>query len=350
MRTTVSHPPAEDDGDALIVIPCLNEAKHIEALLTQITGGCPDTVVVVADGGSTDGSQALVERCAASMPNVRLLDNPKRLQSAAVNLAAREFGTGRRWLVRIDAHCRYPDGYVAGLLAAARAHDATSVVVPMVTRGEACLQRAIAAAQNSVLGTGGSAHRHVGHGRFVDHGHHALFDLAAFRAVGGYDESFSHNEDAELDQRLIKAGGRIWLEPEQAIIYFPRRTLTSLFRQYLNYGIGRARTLARHRAPMKLRQAAPLVVAPAVAIAMVGLVAALRWPLAGALALPAIAWASICLGYGALLAVRSRSLCVLAAGVAAMTMHLAWSAGFLYARWRSLRPRFAPGPIVRDAG
>ena len=30
--------------------------------------------------------------------------------------------------------------------------------------------------------------------------------IAAFRGVGGYDESFSHNEDAELDYRLRQAG------------------------------------------------------------------------------------------------------------------------------------------------
>ena len=35
--------------------------------------------------------------------------------------------------------------------------------------------------------------------------------IAAFRAVGGYDESFSHNEDAELDYRLRQAGYRIWM-------------------------------------------------------------------------------------------------------------------------------------------
>ena len=39
-------------------------------------------------------------------------------------------------------------------------------------------------------------------GHWADHGHHALMRISAFRAVGGYDESFSHNEDAELDYRL----------------------------------------------------------------------------------------------------------------------------------------------------
>jgi hypothetical protein len=55
------------------------------------------------------------------------------------------------------------------------------------------------------------AHRARGQGAFVDHGHHALMSIAAFRAVGGYDPDFAHNEDAELDHRLRAAGYDIWL-------------------------------------------------------------------------------------------------------------------------------------------
>ena len=37
---------------------------------------------------------------------------------------------------------------------------------------------------------------------YVDHGHHAAFRAASFKAIGGYDETFSHNEDAEFDGAL----------------------------------------------------------------------------------------------------------------------------------------------------
>ena len=35
--------------------------------------------------------------------------------------------------------------------------------------------------------------------------------MDAFKAIGGYDDTFSHNEDAELDNRLTDAGFRIFL-------------------------------------------------------------------------------------------------------------------------------------------
>jgi len=161
---------ASSADKALIVIPCLNEIKHLPGLLDGLLKGDPAWHVVVADGGSTDGSVEFVADLAQRHANLTLLPNPQRIQSAGINLAVRRFGAGMRWLVRIDAHCGYPDGYVEGLIAAAGRTGATSVVVPMITRGQACFQRAAAAAQNSVLGAGGSAHRKIGQAQFVDHG------------------------------------------------------------------------------------------------------------------------------------------------------------------------------------
>ena len=329
-------------GDVLIVIPCLDEEAHLPELLDRLIADAPAATIVVADGGSRDASRDIVTRGAASHPGLHLLDNPRRIQSAGVNLAVRRFGRGRRWLVRVDAHCQYPQDFVAGLVQAAQEHDATSVVVPMRTTGTGCFQQAAAAAQNSKLGTGGSAHRHLGIGQFVDHGHHALMRIDAFTAAGGYCEAMVTNEDAELDHRLHMGGGRIWLEPALAIDYFPRRDPIALFRQYRRYGTGRAMTILRHRMRPKPRQMAPLVIVPAVLLAAVA-------PLVSAwLALPMAAWALVALAYGALLGLRGRSRCTSLAGVAAMTMHLGWSFGF-WRQWLFGAPMPpAPQPLALD--
>lgn len=329
----------------LIVIPCLDEERHLPALLGPVLRENPGATVVVADGGSTDGSRAIVARHAAIHPNLFLLDNPARLQSAGTNLAVRRHSAGHEWLVRIDAHCDYPPGYVAGLVAAARRHDAASVVVPMITRGDGCFQKAAAAAQNSVLGNGGSAHRRMVEGRFVDHGHHALIDLALFRQVGGYDESFSHNEDAEFDLRLGAAGGRIWLEPSLALGYWPRGAPGALFRQYRGYGRGRAMTLARHEVPIKLRQAVPVAVAPVAGLGLAGLALAPVLPPAALLAIPALVWVGLCLSFGLALGAAQKCRCGAAAGVAAMVMHMAWSIGFIGQKLLGPRPGLPPRAI-----
>jgi succinoglycan biosynthesis protein ExoA len=315
--------------DTLVVVPCLNEAAHLPGLLEGLLRDANGALVVVADGGSTDGSQAIVTTMAATRRNLVLLHNSDRIQSAGVNLAARRHGAGCRWLVRIDAHAEYPEHFICRLREAASRSGATSVVVPMVTVGRACFQKAVAAAQNSVLGTGGAAHRHLGAGRWVDHGHHALFDLRLFMAAGGYDEGFAANEDAELDRRLLAAGGRIWLEPAAAITYFPRRTAASLFRQYRNYGRGRARNLRRHPAPVKLRQMLPLAVAPAILVGVLGVLLACFRTEGLLLCVPALSWLAGVLLAGVVVGVKAGTLCGAASGLAAATMHAGWSLGFL---------------------
>ena len=321
MNSETQH--GQTETSVLVVIPCLNERDTLPDVLSSILAddGIGSAIVAVVDGGSTDGTREWIDAFAKTHSRVVVLDNPRRLQSAAVNLAAEALGDGAAWLARVDAHCRYPSGFVSSLVASAAQQGADAVATPMVTDAHGCFQRAVAAAQNSRLGTGGSAHRHAGEGGWIDHGHHALIHMQRFRAIGGYDESFAANEDAEFDMRFKKAGGRIWLSGGQPITYYPRSSMSALFRQYLKYGAGRARTLLLHRARPRLRQLLPVAVAPAAALVLVS-------PLYGPLGIPALAWGGLCLIYGALIAVRLKDGCAIGAGIAAMIMHFAWSLGF----------------------
>lgn len=317
----------------LTIIPCLNEAAVIEPLIDYLlreSTQCP-MHIVIADGGSTDGTVEIIARLAAAHPTITALANPKRIQSAAMNRAVAAYGDAADYLVRIDAHADYPAGFFQALLEDAQAQATDAVVVTMHTVGNAGFQRGVAAAQNSKLGNGGASHRHAnGQGHFVDHGHHALMRIAAFRAVGGYDEYFSHNEDAELDIRLRKAGFRLWLTDKTSIDYHPRRTARALFAQYLHYGRGRARTLLKHHVRPRLRQMLPVGVAPAIVLALLA-------PVWGGCAVPMGAWMGICLVYGGILSANARDADVLWAGPAAILMHAGWSIGF----WQTLIGRRA---------
>jgi succinoglycan biosynthesis protein ExoA len=307
----------------MVVIPCLNEADHIGPLIAQLLRPAErlDMIIVVADGGSTDGTVRVVQEIAAGTPRVILLDNPGKLQAVAVNLAVSTYGDGFARFIRIDAHGGYPDDYCERLIEEADATGADSVVVSMITKGFGPFQRATAVAQNSRLGNGGSPHRAGMEGHWADHGHHALMAVAAFRAIGGYDESFSHNEDAELDVRLRAAGYRIWMTDKTVMTYYPRASAGSLFRQYLGYGRGRAKNILKHRAMPKIRQIVPLMVLPVVAGALLAFVSL-------STLIPVGLWMAVCMGYGIWLALAERNPYGPLAGVSAMIMHLAWSAGF----------------------
>lgn len=312
--------------DVVVVIPTLNEGRHIETCVRSLMAG--DTrlkrvEMIVADGGSRDWTRAVVEMLQEEFPNLRLLDNPKRLQSAAVNAAARAAGIGRRILVRCDAHAIYPPNYVMQAADSLARRAVASVVVPMDADGISSFQKANAWIVDTPLGSGGSAHRGGRRSGFVDHGHHAAFDLKTFLHVGGYDETFSHNEDAEFDARLRKAGGRIFMDADIRLTYLPRATVGALARQYFNYGRGRARTLLKHGERPKLRQVVPPMTL-IVCLAGFALAPLTPWALvAPASYLAALAGASL------VVAVQRMSLCGLLAGLASGVMHMSWSAGLL---------------------
>jgi succinoglycan biosynthesis protein ExoA len=315
----------ESNLRVLVVIPTLNEALHIKSVVEGVLADAPPAhlEVVVVDGGSRDGTDAIVSALAEQHRHLHLMHNPRRIQSVAINLAARHFGHDVDVLVRCDAHAIYPRAFLARLLDTLENTGADSVVVPLDSLGETPLQKAIAWVSNSPIGTGGAAHRAGKSSGFVDHGHHAAFRMETFKRVGGYDETFTHNEDAEFDCRQRAVGARLYLDAEVRVGYHPRAALRSLFTQYFRYGAGRSRTARRHPHSLRLRQ---LAVPLHFALCATAILAApwfawlLLWPAAYLVVLACAAlW----------FAIRERSPSGFLTVPAAATMHLAWGAGFL---------------------
>jgi succinoglycan biosynthesis protein ExoA len=313
-------------ASALVVLPALNEAQYIESVLSQLALRLPadlDVRLVVVDGGSTDDTVEIATRLGKADSRILVLHNPKRLQSSSVNLAVRMLGADFEVLIRCDAHSIYPPAYVWDLIQTLNKTHADAVVVPMDSCGDTCLRKAVAWVSDTVVGSGGAAHRGGARSGYVDHGHHAAFRMAMFAAAGGYDESFSHNEDAELDCRQRALGARIYLDASIRIGYLPRATLRSLWRQYFSYGVGRSRTVRKHPQSLRLRQ----FVVPAHVIASFLCLAAAAWhPLF--LLWPVAYAGALCLT-ACVLALRRRSSCGLLAAPAALAMHVAWAFGFL---------------------
>jgi succinoglycan biosynthesis protein ExoA len=319
----------------LVVIPTLNEAATIAGVLQALREDPPADAAlkfVVADGGSNDGTVEQVREIARGRDDLVLLHNPERLQSAAVNRAVLAHGAGCEVLVRCDAHAAYPRGYCRQLLQALDRTGADAVVVPMDSVGEGCFQKAVAWVSDTALGSGGSAHRGGRRSGFVDHGHHAAFRMAMFRRAGGYDRSFTHNEDAEFDCRQRALGARVYLDAGIRVAYRPRGSVKALARQYFRYGLGRSRTVRRHPDSLRLRQ---LAVPLHLAFMLAALLLAAWWP---ALLLWPAAYVAVLALASLAIAARQRSLCGLLAGPAAAVMHTAWACGFFWG-WCAVRER-----------
>ncbi len=317
-------------AEVLVVLPTLNEAAHIETVLDQLqcdaVGSAP-VAFVVLDGGSTDGTQDIVSALTSRRGNLHLFDNPGRTQAAALNMLLEGELADRfpkvEVLIRCDAHARYPADYVDRVVGALEQTQADSVVVVMDAEPSAgCFQRAVVHIADSKLGAGGSAHRGGSTSGFVEHGHHAGFRMASFRGLAGYDTRFVANEDAEYDRRLLTVGGKIWLDADIRIGYYPRATVRGLWKQYYRYGFGRAANCLKHRTRPRLRQMIPAlhVVATLLSVLMLPwTVLGLLWP---------VIYGGLCLGVSLKTALQHSDICGLGSGLALAVMHTAWGIGF----------------------
>ena len=322
------------DTRLLVVIPALNEAAHIETCIRSLLGEADLSAqieCIVADGGSTDGTRAIVEGLKKNYPNLRWIDNADRLQSAGVNAGAKAGALTRDILIRCDAHSIYPENFLTRVATALLARDVDSLVVPMDAIGTGCFQKANAWVVDTPLGSGGSAHRGGHQSGFVDHGHHAAFLRKRFLDLGGYDPTFTHNEDAEYDARLRGDGGRIYLDADIRIKYYARGGTHGLWKQYYNYGKGRARNLLKNKEKPRMRQLIPVLNIFAIAGSIILSLLfpwALLWPIVYLMSLLCVSvW----------FALSKLSFCGFFSGVALGVMHMAWGSGFLRALFSQFR-------------
>jgi succinoglycan biosynthesis protein ExoA len=309
-----------------VVLPALNEERYLERCVRALLDDPHPRdrmELFILDGGSADATPAIAERLAAEFPCIRLVHNPKRLQAAAFNMAMRLADPRSAYLVRCDVHAEYTSGFLTRAVAAIARSGAVLATYGDAPRAHGCFQRAVAFAQNTPLGVGAAWYRLGGVSRYVDHGKHGIFRRDAVEAVGGYDESFSHNEDSELSLRLARAGGRIWLDADLSVGYYPRASPWALARQYYLYGRGRALTLLKHRIVPRPRQLAPVFL---VLVELLVLLAAAIDPRALLFFAAYAAAVGAVAAYGA---AKQRSPCVLLAAIAFPLMHHAWGAGFL---------------------
>jgi succinoglycan biosynthesis protein ExoA len=252
-----------------IAMPCFNEEAYIEACIASVQAQdyARDRIeILVADGRSTDRTRDVLAELATFDPRIRVIDNPDRLQAAGMNriIAAAKGDL----IVRMDVHCEYAPSYVRTCVDVMQRTGADNVGGAQRARARSRFQRALCAALDSPLAVGGAAYRSPDREGYVDTVFLGAFRRGVFEQVGVYDPRAVTNEDAELNQRLLASGGRIYLSRDIEVHYYPRDSFRALARQYFKYGQGRARTLLKHRRLPTVRPLVPffLVVAGGVLI------------------------------------------------------------------------------------
>jgi GT2 family glycosyltransferase len=231
-----------------IAMPSYNEEPYIEECLRSLLGQtypADRMEILVADGGSQDRTREIVSRLAAEDGRIRLLDNSAhRIQAYGMNLSIKE-SKGELILVT-DVHAEYAKDYVAKLVECFQRTGADCAGGAQRAKAETWFQKALCAALSSPFGVGGAAYRSAEKEGFVDTVFPGSFRRTILEKVGLYDVKAVTNEDAELQQRILEAGGKVYLSKDVVVHYYPRKSFRLLSRQYFKYGDGRARTLLMH--------------------------------------------------------------------------------------------------------
>jgi len=240
-----------------VVIPCWNEGRFIRRCLETLLGGTwQDLEILVVDGMSRDRTRAEVAKVAAADPRVRLLDNPREVTPAALNIGVR--AARGEIIVRADAHSTYPREFVAALVSALESTGADMVGACSrnVPVEDSAICRAIVCAINSPFGTG-SRFRYRRQSGPVDAVQLGCWRRETFARVGLFDERLLRNQDNEHSARILARGGRVHMTADAVIDYYPRSSLDKLCKHGVANGTWNAFTEALHPYTFRWRHFLP---------------------------------------------------------------------------------------------
>jgi succinoglycan biosynthesis protein ExoA len=323
-----------------VVVPVLNEEAHIINTLTELLAQeYPQDrfEVIVADGGSTDQTTNLVLSLQPRYPQIRLIHNPGRRSSAGRNIGFQS-GVGEYFIV-VDAHCRIDNSKLfMRMVETFKETGALALGRPQaLLRGDhTTIAEAIVLARSSILGhsirsfiySHGEGSATAIKASIVSTG--AMYHRAVFEKVGYVDESFDACEDVEFNYRVEAAGLDTYFAPALGIYYYARTSLGPLWRQMVQYGIGRGRFLRKHLEAFSLETLIPAAFALIVILAPI--VGVLNGTLMWLLLIVLTAYAAVVLLVSSQLGMQRRSIRIIPLLIAShFIIHMGLGCGFLCA-------------------
>ena len=243
----------ESKFDIAIIMPVLNEAQYIGKTLDQVyMQDYPmDRVeVVVADGGSTDRTREIVDSLKGRFGSLKLLDNPPRRPSSGRNIGVNN--STAPYILVLDGHSHLPSkSLLRDMLEIFEATSADCLcrAQPLTPPDITEFEKSVALGRASILGhkPGSEIYSDL-EGQVDPTSSGAMYRRSVFDKVGFFDERFDACEDVDFNYRVHQHGLKAWISPKLTVCYYPRSSLTGLWRQMVRYGQGRYRLAAKHMA------------------------------------------------------------------------------------------------------
>ena len=243
-----------------VVLPIRNEAQYIRSCIDNLLKQdypADKVEILIVDGRSADNTRAIVQAIIQEHPDraIKLLDNPQQIVPPALNVGVQ--AARGEFIIRMDGHTVPDRTYITACVDALQKTGAANVGGLIRPVGNSRFGRAVALAQSEPIGAGGAKFHYAQEPQFVDTVYMGAFRKDIFSKAGLFDESMIRNQDYEMNVRIRKAGGSIYLDPAIKSSYTPRNTPRKLWKQYFEYGWWRVQTMRRHPDSWRWRQVIP---------------------------------------------------------------------------------------------
>lgn len=243
-----------------VVMPIYNEEKYIEncidsLLLQDYPQECMEWIFV--DGMSSDRTRELIEAYIEKHPKlIKILSNPNKTVPYAMNIGIKE--ARGKYIIRLDAHADYNTDYISKCVYYLDTTDADNVGGVAETKSKGFVGNAIAKMLSSRFGVGNSEFRTNGESGYVDTVPFGAFRREVFEKWGGYDERLTRNQDNEMNYRIRKNGGKIYLSSDIKLSYYCRDSIKSISDMAVKNGMWNVITMKLCPGSMGVRHFIPL--------------------------------------------------------------------------------------------
>ena len=249
-----------------IIIPCRNEERFIGKCLDSIVASDhpKDRLeVLVVDGMSDDKTLEILEEYARQFSFIRVVANPKRSRSHALNLGV-EHSRGE-FIFRVDGHSALESNYVSQCLRYMEEYSADRVGgrMQIIPQDNTLMGNAIALALTSRFGVGNARFKtalKADPPEWVDTVMVWCCKKDLFRKTGLFNVEIEQSEDMEYSVRLSKHGGKTLLVPSIQSHYYARSRLKACWERNFSYGVWAILPFKyTSGVPLSLRHLVPLV-------------------------------------------------------------------------------------------
>lgn len=296
-----------------VVMPIYNEEKYIDKCVQSLLEQdypLENMEWIFVDGMSKDRTVEILQMYVNQYPNlIRVYSNPNRIVPYAMNIGIAE--CKGKYVVRLDAHADYATDYISKCVYFLENTDAENVGGVAETKSQGVIGNAIAKMLSSKFGVGNSQFRVNGESDYVDTVPFGAFKREVFTKYGGYDERLVRNQDNEMNFRIRKNGGKIYMSDQIHLSYYCRDSIKGILQMARKNGIWNVITMKLCPGSMGIRHFIPfLFVVSILGLAVLGLIHWIFWL---ALGLELILYASLDLLFAVKLCTSVKELLLLIA-------------------------------------